>query len=698
VTTRDDEDKLLRSVALKNANSILAARQRAEQRSEAYLAEAQKLSHTGSFGWRPSTGEILWSAETYRIFQYDQVMTPTVELILRRVHAQDAPCVRQTIERASDDGKDFEHEYRLVMPDHSVKHVHVVARTISNESGSIEFVGAVMDVTEQHQAKAALENALDEIKKSQDRLRLVIDTIPSMVWSARPDGSVDFVNQPWMEYHGLTLEDFGRPGVAGRVVHPGDVAESADKWHAALAAGTSFEHELRVRRADGEYRWFLSRAVPLRDEFGNIAKWYGTITDIEDRKRAEMMLTGEKRLLEMMARGDSRAVIHDALCKLLEELASGSLSSILLLEPNTGCLRHGAAPSLPTSYTEAIDGAVIGPSAGSCGTAAYRAEPVIVSDIATDPLWADYRDLALAHGLRACWSNPILSSRGRVLGTVATYYREPRSPTAQEQEIQEQITHLASIAIEREQVEEALRKAHADLAHGNRVTTMGELSASLAHEVNQPLVGVVTGAEACLRWLNRATPNLEEVRRNLGRIIKDGHRASEVIQRIRALSKKTDTQKAPLDINEVINEVIALVQRELFNHRVSLRTELAPTLPAMLGDRIQLQQVIINLVVNGIEAMQPVTDRSRELVIGSQQDGSQQLLVTVKDCGVGIPAENAVHLFKAFFTTKTAGMGMGLSICRSIVEAHGGQLWATANASHGATFQFTLPVRAKTVS
>jgi PAS domain S-box-containing protein len=267
MTTKNDEDTLIRSTALQNATSILIARQRAEQRNEAYLTEAQRLSHTGSFGWRVRTDEISWSEETSRIFQYDRTTKPTVDLILQRVHADDVALVKQTIERASQDGKDFEHEYRLVMPDGSIKHVHVVAHAFSDE-GRLEFVGAVMDVTE--------------------------------------------------------------------------------------------------------------------------------------RKRAETLLAGEKRLLEMIARGESRPLVLDALCRVVEELVSGSLSSILLLDSNARCLRHGAAPSLPRPYCEAIDGAAIGPSAGSCGTAAYRAEPVIVSDIATDPLWADYRDLALAHGLRAC--------------------------------------------------------------------------------------------------------------------------------------------------------------------------------------------------------------------------------------------------------------------------------------------------------
>src|SRR5258705_8346815 len=199
-------------------------------------------------------------------------------------------------------------------------------------------------------------------------------------------------------------------------------------WRAALAAGEPMESEVRVRGRDGDYRWLLIRNVPLRDELGNIVKWYGTAIEIEDRKRAEVLLAGEKRLLEMIARGDSRAFTLDALCRLVEELASGSLSSILLLDPNTNCLRHGAAPSLPITYTQAIDGIVIGPSVGSCWTAAYPAEPVIVSDIATDPLLADYRYLALAHGLRAYWSTPILSSQGRGLATFATYYREHLSP------------------------------------------------------------------------------------------------------------------------------------------------------------------------------------------------------------------------------------------------------------------------------
>jgi C4-dicarboxylate-specific signal transduction histidine kinase len=243
---------------------------------------------------------------------------------------------------------------------------------------------------------------------------------------------------------------------------------------------------------------------------------------------------------------------------------------------------------------------------------------------------------------------------------------------------------------------EALREAQIGLAHANRVTTMGQLTASIAHEVSQPLAGVIANAQACLRWLDRETPDLDAARRSVQWIIDDGHRASEVIRRVRALANKIEVEKVPLDVNDLVSEVVALVQRELTSHQVSLRMKLAPALPMIVGDRIQLQQVIINLVMNGAEAMQSVTDRPRELEIWSRQDETQQVLVGVTDGGVGISAENADRLFTPFFTTKSSGMGMGLSISRSIIEAHGSRLWVTANVPHGATFQFTLPVNADT--
>jgi C4-dicarboxylate-specific signal transduction histidine kinase len=244
---------------------------------------------------------------------------------------------------------------------------------------------------------------------------------------------------------------------------------------------------------------------------------------------------------------------------------------------------------------------------------------------------------------------------------------------------------------ERQRSGEALQKAQAELAHVARVTTLGELTASISHEVNQPLTAVVTNSQICLRLLALETPRPDDMRTAVERIVRDANRASEVIKRIRALAKRSEPQMVSLDINDVIREAILLVQREVFSHGVSLRTELASALPQVLGDRVQLQQVIINLLINGVEAMAPVTDRPREIVIRSQPHNAAHVQVTVLDSGIGIDSKTAEQLFSAFFTTKPGGMGMGLSISRSIIRAHGGRLWVSPNADHGAAFQFTVP-------
>jgi C4-dicarboxylate-specific signal transduction histidine kinase len=360
-------------------------------RSETYLAEAQRLSRTGSFGWKVATGEIAWSDETFRIFECDPAKRPTLDFILERVHPEDRAFVRKTIEEASAARESFDHECRLVMPNGTLKHIHALAHAVRGDAGSIEFIGAVTDITAAKQAEAAL---------------------------------------------------------------------------------------------------------------------------------------------------------HDA---------------------------------------------------------------------------------------------------------------------------------------------------QMDLAHATRVIMLGELTSSIAHEVNQPLAAILSNAEACLRWLDRGAAGMDQARRSVEWIIKDVDRAAEVIRRVRTLARKTDEDRTLFDINDVVNEVRFLMRRELSGKAVFLHVELAPTRLMVRADRVQLQQVIINLMMNGIEAMQSVTDRPRELFIRSQQDDEGKVAVLMQDCGVGFSAGDAERLFKAFFTTKSRGLGLGLSICRSIVEAHGGRLSAVRNAGPGATFQFTLP-------
>lgn len=546
---------------------------------------------------------------------------------------------------------------------------------------AVAFLETNNDITHRKRMEEAAQ-------RSEKEVRDVLETMPAIFFAASPDGLATFQNRAWAEYSGLSAEaSLGNGWTAA--VHPDDLDRHVRKWRASLS-GKPFEDEVRHRNRKGEYRWFLTRGVPLRDEHGNIVKWYGLLTDIEDRKRAECLLAGEKRILEMVAKGDSLTQILDALCRLVEEQASGKLASILLVEGDR--LRRGGASSLPKSFTDAICETAIGPLAGSCGAAAYRGEQVIVEDVAADPLWAAYRDLALRHSLRACWSIPVFSSQRKVVATLALYYREPRRPSPRDQELIEQITRLAGVAIERKRAEEErdrLRQLEADLAHMNRVSMMGDMSASIAHELNQPLAGVVSNGSACLRWLRGDSPNLEEACEAARRIVRDGKRAGEIISRIRVLASKAVTPKTKLDLNETVGEVLALVGDETKWRSIAIRTEFADGLAPILGDRVQLQQVVLNIIMNGLDAMNGAV--CKRLLIATCNIDSGQVRVTVADTGTGIDPDKMEKVFDPFFSTKPHGMGMGLSISRSIIQSHGGRLWVTANEGPGVTTQFTIP-------
>jgi len=424
-------------------------------------------------------------------------------------------------------------------------------------------------------------------------------------------------------------------------------------------------------------------------------------TDIDDRTRAEALLAGERRLLEMVASGSPLPIVLGALCSLVESSSRGCHCSVLLVDPGgagTARLQHGAAPSLPASLCEAIDGRPVFPYWGPCAMAIHQQTQVIVSDVATDSRWepGEWRDLALGLGLRSCWTTPILSLAGKALGTFALYQHEPGNPTPQQQGLIEQFTHIASIAIERSQSEAALRiadealsKVRSELAHMSRVTTLGALTASIAHEVNQPLSGIITNASTCLRMLAEDPPNIEGARETARRTIRDGNRAAEMIGRLRALFKKETVAEA-VDLNEATREVIALSWTEMQRARVIVQTNLADDLPSVTGDRVQLQQVVLNLLLNAMESMADVEDRSRQLVITTGQD-DDRVLLTVQDSGEGFDPQNLDRLFEAFYTTKGSGMGIGLSISRSIIESHQGRLWAALNDGPGSTFSFSIP-------
>jgi PAS domain S-box-containing protein len=687
------------------------------------------------------------------------------------------------------------------------------------------------DTTGQIVRWCVLLTDIDERKRVEDALReserqssLIVDTIPGFVVTFTPAGEIEFVNRRILEYFGKPLEDLKR-WETGDTTHPEDLPRVVDRFTHSIASGDPFSFEVRARRYDGVYRWFQSRGFPLRDSHGRIVRWYNLLIDIDERKRAETQLAGEKRLLEMVASGGSLADVLNALCRFVEDIATNCHCGVYLIDWSGPTFQRSTAPTLPASFNEAIDGQPVRPEIGPCAKAACLKMQVIVADIQSDREWegSPFRPLALANGLNSCWSTPIYSLAGRVLGTFAIYQRAPARPTQLQQDLIAQVTHIASIAIERAHNEAALKRSEAFLADGQRLsrtgsfswrvatdeirwsdelyriydieigtpvtlelirtrvhpedvsllekmktvdragrdadhfewqyrllmpdqsikylhavahairhddgqleyaaavqdltaqrsseealanarselakvsrtTSLGVLTAAIAHEVNQPLSGIITNAGTCLRMLAADPPDVDGARETARRTLRDGNRASEVITRLRALFSSGEFTLEPLDLNDVTQEVIALSLGDLQRNRIVLQSEFADDLPMINGDRIQLQQVVLNLVRNASDAMMSVHNRPRQLLIKTARDTEDRVRLTVRDAGVGLDLGTMEKLFDAFYTTKLEGMGIGLSVSRSIIEKHHGRLWAEPNDGPGATFSFAVPSAAQ---
>jgi PAS domain S-box-containing protein len=498
-------------------------------------------------------------------------------------------------------------------------------------------------------------------------------------------------------------------------IHPEDRSLMGEAVSGAIRGGDPYDVEYRVIRPTGEVRIVHSRGEVRRDPSGRPYQMFGTVQDITERKRTEQRVLVQHRVTQILAEAST---LEEATPRLLQALCEGlawDLGALWQADRHAGVLRcvasweraFFAAPQFETASRTMT----FRPGYGLPGSVWLTREPAYFSDFGHDANFPR-TPMAAADGLRAACAFPILLG-GEVLGVFEFFSREMRPPDADLLNMMVSIDSQVGQFIERKRAEEALQQAQAELLHLTRVTTLGELTASIAHEVNQPLAGILTNANAGLRWLAGELPNLDETREAVSRIIRDGNRARDIIGRIRALARKGPPQKDWLDLNQTIWEITAMLRGELNRHRVSLQTQLANNLPDLWGDRIQLQQVLLNLLMNGIEAMTAVDEGPRELMVSSQKgtgisggsaEGTSKMpasagpagrhvLVTVHDTGPGLDPQGLERLFEAFYTTKPHGLGLGLTICRSIIQAHGGQLRVRANAPRGAVFEFALPIR-----
>jgi PAS domain S-box-containing protein len=527
---------------------------------------------------------------------------------------------------------------------------------------------------------ASRRRAEEALRESEQRWRNLTEALPQLVWGAGPDGACDYFSTQWTTYTGIS--ESGLLGWAWmEALHPDDREPTRQFWTESVAGRQPYDVEYRIRRSDGTYGWFKTRGTPIRDTEGRIVKWFGTCTDISDRKRVEQALKDQDQelrqardLLEIKVMERTKELRRSE--AYLEEAQRLSKTGSWARVSATGEMRYWSEECYRVLGFEPQDGLprfetflqhVHPDDQRKVWETAERAGREKVD------YEVDYRIVHPGGDVRDIHTvgHPVLTPSGDVVEFVGTVM---------------DVTERRQAEKERER----LRQVQADLAHINRATTMGELTASLAHEINQPIAAAATDARTCLRWLTREQPDMGEARESAVRMVNAVTRAADIISRLRQLFKKGAPRTSLVDLGEVIQEMVVLLRSEASRHSVLILTELSEDLPRAVADRVQLQQVLMNLMLNGIEAMQD-TKSGGQLTIRSLRGEGGQSLISVSDTGKGLPPDQADQIFNAFFSTKAQGTGMGLSISRSIIESHGGRLWATSNSGRGATFNFTLP-------
>jgi PAS domain S-box-containing protein len=560
------------------------------------------------------------------------------------VHADDLPHASAAFKTGIASGNPFDIVYRMRRFDGVYRWFEGHHRPLRNDEGEVvRWCVSVDDIDDRKRIEESL-------RASENNLQIIINTIPAMAWSARPDGAADFFNQHFLDYVGLSPEqslDWGWTAA----VHPDDLNELVVTWQAILESATPGKAEARLRKFNGEYRWFLFRANPLRDASSNILKWYGTNTDIDDLKRAEDEIRRSEMLLVEGQRISS----------------TGTFSWLVDTDELTFSAQLKRIFGFETDSVVTFDG---------IGALVHPEDlPLLAEKMAEVRSGRDNPE----YDIRLLMADGSIKHL-RVFGRVIKHESGRLECIGAVQDVTQ--SRLAA---------QAHDKLRSELAHVTRVMSLGAMTASIAHEVNQPLSGIITNASTCLRMLAADPPNIKVAQETARRTIRDGNRAADVITRLRALFSKQAPTIEPIDLNEAAREVIVLSSDDLKRSRVVLRAEFAEELPLVGGDRVQLQQVIINLLRNACDAMSAIDDGPRMLLVRTEPGADDQVRLSVQDAGVGFGPEEAERLFEAFYTTKSDGMGIGLAVSRSIIESHSGRLWAEPNDGPGATFAFSVP-------
>jgi PAS domain S-box-containing protein len=764
------------------------------QRRWQYLAEAQRLSHSGTFGWKVSSGELVWSDETYRILGFARETNPTLDLVFDRIHPDDRERMQQLRDRAAQNGMDLNVEHRILLPDGTVKYLHAVAHAGRDSFGNLEYMGVVTDMTDRKRAdeeRQALSRKLEESNARLEESQRVAH-LGYWIWNLDTNRVV-FSNETCRIYGINQQEDPIDLEAIRELIHPEDRGYVFENAERSVRDKVPIETEHRLIRPSGEIRIVYSRGALTKDAAGRPYEMFGTCQDITERKlseqalrRSQFYLSEGERLAHIGSWASSDLGISlsedlglywsDEVYKIFglapekgpprleqflaaihpQDRASMAETIKTMHEQRCGCdvtkrivrpdgeiryVRCVGIPVVEDGVFQGFRGTTIDVTAQELLTQELRREQAYLAEaqsLAHIGSWASNLETGEVHhrsdetarlhgfdpkeglipleryfdtlhpddkadvrsaiedavregvdydiqGFRICRAD---DGQIRFLRTVG--HRNPAGESGEYFGVTMDITELKRAEEERER----LRQLEADIAHINRVNMMGELAAALAHEIKQPIAAAITSASACLRWLGHVPPDVERACAAAARIEQEGNRAADIINSLRSFYKTgTPAERQWVDVKGTVREMSALLRTEAARYSVTIRTEFEVDPPHILVDRVQLQQVLMNLMLNAIEAMKDTGGGNVTIRSGVNPKG--HLTVSINDTGVGLPAEGADLIFDPFHTTKPQGTGMGLTITRSIVESYGGRVWATANQGAGATFHFTLPTGAE---